>query len=130
MINQLKDNFNLNTTVVLLSNLMTWYNTPPKKEVSAEEDGQEDAGAETEEKAEDINTILKEVKAEMAELDPARAESIIENIKKTYNVKDVMQVKKQKIQAFNEDDFPLRTPFEGFEELKLFETRCMNLANK
>lgn len=98
--------------------------------MSAEEDGQEDQGAESEEKAEDINTILKDLKVEMAELDPVKAESIIDNLKKTYNVKDVMQVKKQKIQAFTEDDFPLRTPFEGFEELKLFETRCMNLANK
>lgn len=62
---------------------MTWYNTPPKKEVSAEEDGQEDQAAESEEKAEDINTILKDLKVEMSEIDPAKAEAIIDNLKKT-----------------------------------------------
>jgi len=66
----------------------------------------------------------------MAESDPEKAKQIIDNLKKTYNVKDVLQIKKQKIQSFSEDDFPLRTPFPGYEELKLFETRCMNLANK
>jgi len=61
VINQLKDNFNLNTTIILLSNLMTWYNTPPKKEVSSDEENQDEGGAESEEKAEDINAILRDL---------------------------------------------------------------------
>lgn len=61
VINQLKDNFNLNTTIILLSNLMTWYNTPPKKEVSTDEENQDEGGAESEEKAEDINAILRDL---------------------------------------------------------------------
>lgn len=51
--------------------------------MSAEEDGNEDQGAETDEKAEDINTILKDLKVEMAEIDPAKADAIIDNLKKT-----------------------------------------------
>jgi len=61
VINQLKDNFNLNTTIILLSNLMTWYNTPPKKEASSDEEAQDDTGPETDEKAEDINSILRDL---------------------------------------------------------------------
>jgi len=33
ILNLLKDNFNINTTIIILSNLMTWYNTPKMKDV-------------------------------------------------------------------------------------------------
>lgn len=83
VINQLKDNFNLNTTIILLTNLMTWYNTPPKKEAMGEEENQDEQGGETEEKADDINVILRDLYGEMAETDPEKAKQIIENLKKT-----------------------------------------------
>lgn len=48
-----------------------------------EEDGQDEGGAESEEKAEDINAILRDLYGEMSEVDPEKAKVIIDNLKKT-----------------------------------------------
>jgi len=62
-VNQLKDNFNVNTTVVLLSSLMTWFNTPKTVDTSAEpdEEGEGEHKQEEEEKGEDIASMMKEL---------------------------------------------------------------------
>eukprot|EP00801_Mesodinium_rubrum_P001134 Mrub_01134.p1 GENE.Mrub_01134~~Mrub_01134.p1 ORF type:complete len:663 (+),score=138.18 Mrub_01134:340-2328(+) len=110
---------------------MTWFNTPLKKEKENENsDDQVQSDIEDKDKADDVNTLLKELYGESIDFDQDKVKWIIQNIKKTYNVKDISQVKKLKHTPFEEDDFPLRTPYAGYEELKLFETRCMNLANK
>lgn len=48
-----------------------------------EEENQDEQGGETEEKADDINVILRDLYGEMAETDPEKAKQIIENLKKT-----------------------------------------------
>lgn len=66
IINQLKDNFNVNTTIIILSNLMTWFNTKEKKDKGDDGEKEKDKDKENknedqktdEDKSEDVNTIL------------------------------------------------------------------------
>lgn len=56
---QLKDNPGVNTTLVLISNLMTWFNTPNKTD-QPEGQEEEQEQPEEEEKTQDLNSILKD----------------------------------------------------------------------
>lgn len=84
IITQLKDNFNVNTTIIILSNLMTWFNTPLKKEKENENsDDQVQSDIEDKDKADDVNTLLKELYGESIDFDQDKVKWIIQNIKKT-----------------------------------------------
>jgi len=105
ILNLLKDNFNVNTTIIILSNLMTWYNTPKMKDVEEnQEEEHEGEKQEEEERIEDISTILKDLYGEMNELNPEKTKEIINNLKVTYRVKDLVQLKKKNMKIFTEDD--------------------------
>lgn len=131
ILNLLKDNFSVNTTIIILSNLMTWYNTPKMKDVEEnQEEEQEGDKQEEEEKIEDISSVLKDLYGELNEINPDKAKEIIHNMKVTYRVKDLVQLKKKNMKVFTEEDFPLRTPYKGYEDIKLFETRCLNMSSK
>lgn len=68
IINQLKDNFNVNTTIIILSNLMTWFNTKEKKDKGDDGEKEKDKDKDKEnknedqktdeDKSDDVNTIL------------------------------------------------------------------------
>jgi len=106
IIAQLKDNTQLNTTVVLLSNLMTWYKTPKKADTVIAE-GEEEAEAdkqEEEERVEDFQTILKDLQVELTDVSAEQAKDIIEKVKASYKVKDVVQETKMQMKVFTEDD--------------------------
>lgn len=85
---------------------MTWYSTPKAEEEKGDqqEEDQEQEKQEEEEKVEDINAILKELQAEMNETNPEKAKEMVDALKKTYNVKDVVQQKKLNLKTFSEDD--------------------------
>jgi len=63
IVNQLKDNFNVNTTVVLLSTLMTWFNTPNNETAgdTPEEEGEVERKQDDEDKGEDMFSLVKEL---------------------------------------------------------------------
>ena len=109
-------------TLVLLSSVMTWVNTPPKleEEVKEGEDGEEggeEAGeeeaseeeppSEEEENKEDEN---EEEEGKEEEIDPETGEPVV--------IKEPL--------FFKETDCHLRVPHESFNRIKTLETTAMS----
>jgi hypothetical protein len=102
-------------TLVLLSSVMTWVNTPPKFIEEPEEGaGEDDGDGEEEEESEpDSDDVDKEDEEEAAGDGDEEAE----------------EVKIDKIKYFKESDFHLRVPHKDFEHLKTLETLAMASVN-
>ena len=108
-------------TLVLLSSVMTWVNTPPKLEeekVEGEEGEEEEAPAEEEGSEEEPPSEEEEGKAEeeAEEEDPEldeNGEPIV--------VKEPLY--------FKETDYHLRVPHEAFNHIKTLETTAMSAVN-
>ena len=111
-------------TLVLLSSVMTWVNTPPKFEeelAEGQEEGEgegEGAGEEEESEAgEDFLADKEKPVEEEEEVEPELDEATGEPI-----------VVKQPI-FFKETDFHLRVPHANFQHLKTLETIAMSSVN-
>ena len=109
-------------TLVLLSSVMTWVNTPPKldEEVKEGEDGEEAEEPAEEEASEEEPASEEEEKAEEEEeegkeeeIDPETGEPIV--------IKEPL--------FFKETDCHLRVPHESFSRIKTLETTAMSSVN-
>jgi len=111
-------------TLVLLSSVMTWVNTPPKleEEVKEGEDGEdgEDAAAEEEEPSEEEPPSEDEENKDGAE-DEEEAEPELDENGEPIVVKQPLY--------FKETDFHLRVPHADYENLKTLETTAMSSVN-
>jgi adenylate kinase len=101
-------------TLVLLSSVMTWVNTPPKftEEKPEGADGEEEAEAEPEEEEEEGEEPEPEADEENKEDGP-----VDENGE---------PIERQKPLFFKESDFHLRVPHAKYEHLKTLETLAMS----
>jgi hypothetical protein len=95
-------------TLVLLSSVMTWVNTPPKF-VEEKIEGQEEEEAEAEPEEEE-----EEEKPEEGEAEPGPVD---ENGEPIIRAKPLF---------FKETDYHLRVPHEKFQHLKTLETLAMS----
>ena len=111
-------------TLVLLSSVMTWVNTPPKfeEELAEGQEGEEGEGegAAEEEESEagedflaDKEKPVEEEEEVEPEIDEATGEAIV--VKKPI--------------FFKETDFHLRVPHANFQHLKTLETIAMSSVN-
>jgi hypothetical protein len=103
-------------TLILLSSVMTWVNTPPKFKEDVEEkaDGDDDdQDADDDDQASDPDS--SDEGKEEDEPEPENEEE--EKITKT------------KVKYFKETDFHLRVPHNDFEYLKTLETLAMSSVN-
>jgi hypothetical protein len=111
-------------TLVLLSSVMTWVNTPPKleEEVKEGEDGEdgEDAAAEEDEPSEEEPPSEDEENKDGAE-DEEEAEPELDENGEPIVVKQPLY--------FKETDFHLRVPHADYENLKTLETTAMSSVN-
>lgn len=102
-------------TLVLLSSVLSWYNTPPKFEVPKEE------GAEDEEEAEEEPAEEEEEEEEEEkEAEPAEEEGE-EKLDEHGN-----PIVKRKLLFYKESDYHLRVPHEAFQHLKTLETLAIS----
>jgi len=90
-------------TLILLSSVMTWVNTPPKFKVEGAEEGAEG------EEPEEAEPEAAEGEGEQPELD-ANGEPIV----------------KKKPIYFKESDYHLRVPDENYQQMKTLETLAMS----
>ena len=110
-------------TLVLLSSVMTWVNTPPKldeevkegdDEEAAEEAAEEEASEEEPPSEEEENKEENEEEEEKEEeIDPVTGEPIV--------IKEPL--------FFKETDCHLRVPHESFSRIKTLETTAMSAVN-
>jgi len=105
-----------NKTLILLSSVMTWVNTPPKFKEDEKEEGEEGEEAEpdAEEEEESEGDSSDEGKEEEDNAGEEEEEEKIEKLKAKY---------------FKETDFHLRVPHQDFEYLKTLETLAMSAVN-
>jgi adenylate kinase len=102
-------------TLILLSSVMTWVNTPPKFKDDVEEKGEgEDEPEEAEEEEPSEGDSSDEGKEEEEQAEPEEEEEKIEKLKVKY---------------FKESDFHLRVPHNDFEYIKTLETLAMSSVN-
>jgi hypothetical protein len=94
-------------TLIILSSVLTWVNTPPKYKKEGEEGEEEvegEEGAEEEEEEEEDEEEVEEEEGEDGEEKP----------------------KKKKVLFFKESDFHLRVPHEKYTHLKNLETLALS----
>lgn len=103
-------------TLVLLSSVMTWVNTPPK----FKEDEKEEGEGEGEEEA------AEEEEAEESEPDSSDKEGDDEEAEANEEEEGAEPIVKLKSKYFKETDFHLRVPHKDFEYLKTLETLAMS----
>ena len=112
-------------TLVLLSSVMTWVNTPPKFEElkdgeEGEEGGEEGGEGEDEESSEPGEDYL-------ADKEKKDDEEVEEPVEETSENGTPIVVKKPVF--YKEEDFYLRVPHANFEHLKTLETVAMSAVN-
>lgn len=110
-------------TLVLLSSVMTWVNTPPKFEeekAEGEEEEGEEGGAEEEPSEEEPPSEEEEENKEGGEEEEEKEEELDENGEPI--------VVKQPI-YFKETDYHLRVPHDQFNSIKTLETTAMSSVN-
>ena len=112
-------------TLVLLSSVMTWVNTPPKFEElkdgeEGEEGGEEGGEGEDEESSEPGEDYL-------ADKEKKDEEDVEEPVEETSENGTPIVIKKPVF--YKEEDFYLRVPHANFEALKTLETVAMSAVN-
>ena len=109
-------------TLVLLSSVMTWVNTPPKleEEVKEGEDGEEGEEAAAEEEASEEEPPSEEEENKEEEEGEEKEEELSEG--------GTPIVVKEPL-YFKETDFHLRVPHADYENLKTLETTAMSSVN-
>ena len=110
-------------TLVLLSSVMTWVNTPPKLEEDKPEGEEEEEGegaAEDEPSEEEPPSEEEEENKEGAEEEEEKEEELDENGEPI--------VVKQPL-YFKETDYHLRVPHVAFNSIKTLETTAMSSVN-
>ena len=114
-------NLDEDKTLVLLSSVMTWVNTPPKfeeeKAEGEEEEGAEGEGEEDEESSEAGEDYLADKEKPVDEEEEPPEEETSENGTPVVVKKPVY---------YKEEDFYLRVPHANFEHLKTLETVAMS----
>ena len=114
-------NLDEDKTLVLLSSVMTWVNTPPKfeeeKAEGEEEEGAEGEGEEDEESSEAGEDYLADKEKPVDEEEEPPEEETSENGTPIVVKKPVY---------YKEEDFYLRVPHANFEALKTLETVAMS----
>ena len=105
-------------TLVLLSSVMTWVNTPPKFEEETEErpEGEEEAEPENEEGEDDAN--------EPDEFDDPKPEEGEEESKGPVD-ENGEPIERKKPLYFKEKDYHMRVPHEDYADIKTIETLAM-----
>ena len=109
-------------TLVLLSSVMTWVNTPPKfEEEKGEEEGEDGAGEGDEAEEEDSSEPGEDYLADKEKKDDEEGEEAQEEV----NEEGEPIVIKKPV-YYKEEDFYLRVPHANFEHLKTLETVAMS----
>ena len=110
-------------TLVLLSTVMTWVNTPPKfEEEKAEGDNEEEAGGAEEGEPEEESEEEPASEEEGKEPEPEEEEAAEEEI----DPRTGQPVEIKKPLFFKETDYHLRVPHPEFEHIKTLETTAMS----
>lgn len=110
-------------TLVLLSSVMTWVNTPPKLEEEAKEgeDGEEEGEAAAEEEASEEEPPSEEEENKEGAEDEEEAEPELDENGEPIVVKEPLY--------FKETDYHLRVPHAQFNHIKTLETTAMSAVN-
>jgi len=109
-------------TLVLLSSVMTWVNTPPKfeEEKPEGEEGEDEEGAEEEEAEEEEEEDSTAENAEGEEGGEEKEEELDENGEPIVIKKPIF---------FKESDYHMRVPHAKFQHMKTLETLAMSSVN-
>ena len=109
-----------NKTLVLLSSVMTWVNTPPKLEEEKKEGEEEEEGGGEEEAAESTEE-------EPASEEEGKEEEAEEEEPELNEEGEPIEVKKPLY--FKEEDHHLRVPHADYEHIKTLETTAISSVN-